>query len=396
MIILANFLLILLIPATLMAMMSLRELQRVSGPDVMGPAFFFVAAGVVHCILAAIALALMVACDRFDGLVPTSGLQILVVLAGFALIDVGAAFAIYGSSSKNIADTEWWRSLGQAIGFALPSATILLLLVRANVSAPHSYGTRTAFLALILVAAFAWPTYYSIRKRTDAEKQRQINEYWDRQRRLIERGTAELAALPADAPLEKFLPYFADDSWPMDVRAAARLRIDPRPNLDDELRALLAGPNRDLALSYVCQLPETPMTLAQALFDALMQQAAEWRQHGGGSSTLSEDQATKLRRQCEQASGLAYTFREDAVDFRPLAAAWQDAVNAVSPQDSPNVQSAQSTLMFWKDRLQREQAAKPADTSPSSPSSGTPGEGRGGGSTNPASIQSNESNEPPP
>src|SRR5947209_8583524 len=102
MIIIANVLFILLLPLTLLTALAMRDMQRMQGPDVMGPAFFLVVAGGARWIIAAVALGVLIATNRLDGLVPSAGLQVLLLYGVFALTDGAAGMALYSTASKTV------------------------------------------------------------------------------------------------------------------------------------------------------------------------------------------------------------------------------------------------------------------------------------------------------
>jgi hypothetical protein len=366
MIILANVLLILLLPLTLLTALAMRDMQRAQGPDVMGPAFFLVVAGGARWIIAAVALGLLIASGRAEGLIPSVGLQILVLYGAFALTDAAAGMAIYSTAPNNVVAGDVMRMLGQVLGIGLPLLLIALLLARLNIPDPAPAATRIVLAALVVIGAIALPVYSNIRAKTQAENQRRNAEWWANQEARIKQGKAELATLPADAPLEKLIPYFIED-WPSEVRSDAFVKLEHRPPVYDELRPMLSGPNRDLALAYMAQVSDPPPAdLAAIVRDRLIDVAHEWRARARATVPLDDDQIGKLGRQCELASSLSFKFRDAGVDFRPVADAWKVAVDA-APQQSPVVQGAQSTLLFWRGH-QTEVGPPPATpTSPLQP-----------------------------
>jgi hypothetical protein len=344
----ANALLVLLIPLTILTASCLRELQRAQGPDTIGPAFVLVIAGVARWVVAAIALGLMIACGRFAGMTSQIALQVLLIYSGFALVDAAAGFAIHATSPKSIAASAPVQQLGQILGFGLPLAVLVLLIVRLNIAAPATTPTFLGFFALVIIAVPTLAGYQRINARTVEENRRQNQAYWDEQRRLIAQCKADLAGLPADAPLEKILPYLIDE-WPTEVRSDAFAIMERRQHIFEELGALLGGPNRDLALAYIAQLSDVPAAdFAAVVRDRLVDQAVEWRDRAR-ANLLSDDQCNKLSRHCEQASGVSFKFREGGVDYHPVFDAWKSAIDA-APAQSPYIQSAQNTLLFWHGR----------------------------------------------
>src|SRR4051812_16299507 len=148
----ANALLVLLIPLTIVSASCLRELQRVHGPDTMGPAFVLVVAGVARWVVAAIALGMIIACGRFGGMTSEVALQVLLIYGAFALTDTAAAMAMHATAPADAVASPPVRALGQAIGFGLPMAVLALLFVRLNVASPAPGPTFAFFFLLIVIA----------------------------------------------------------------------------------------------------------------------------------------------------------------------------------------------------------------------------------------------------
>jgi hypothetical protein len=357
MVILSNFLLIVLLPLSVLVGLAMRETHRAHGPDVMGPAFFLVAAGGLRWIIAAVALGLLIGTGRANGFVPSTGLQVLVIYGAFALTDGAAGMALYATSPSEVVGGDALRLLGQTLGFGLPLMLLALLLVRLNITLPAVAITRMITVAIFVIGALVLPVYSNVRARTDAENRRRNAEWWANQQARIEQGRAALAALPADAPLEKIIPFLVED-WPSEVRGDAFAKLEHRPPVYDELRPLLSGPNRDLALAYMAQVSDAPpMDLAATVRDRLLDIANDWRERLRAGA-LNDEQINTLGRQCELASSLSFKFRESAVDFRPVADAWQAVINA-APQQSPIVQSAQNTITFWRPHLEEAKPSTP-------------------------------------
>ncbi|HSV14961.1 MAG TPA: hypothetical protein VLI90_11945, partial [Tepidisphaeraceae bacterium] len=276
-----------------------------------------------------------------------------------------AGMALYATSPSEVVGGESLRLLGQTLGFGLPLLLLALLFVRLNLTAPAVGVTRVITVAIFVVGTLVLPVYSNVRARTDEEHRRRNAEWWANQQARIEQGKAALAALPADAPLEKIIPYLVED-WPAEVRGDAFTKLQHRPPVYDELRPMLSGANRDLALAYMTQVSDAPpMDLAATVRDRLIDVANQWRDRLRAGA-LNDEQINTFGRQCELASSLSFKFRECGVDFRPVADVWHAAVDA-APQQLPIVQGAQSTLLFWRDRNDRDSAPPAAATPPLQP-----------------------------
>jgi len=265
----------------------------------MGPAFFLVVAGGARWIIAAVALGLLIASGRAEGLIPSAGLQILVLYGAFALTDAAAGMAIYSTAPNNVVANEALRMLGQVLGFGLPLLLIALLLARLNIAAP-------------MPAAHA-PVDRGIR-RDRRDRAARVLEH-PRQDRggesTPQRGMVGESGWRAPGRARRNWPHCRRTRrskrlfsiwWRTgrpDVRSDAFVKLEHRPPVYDELRPMLSGPNRDLSLAYMAQLSDSPPAeMAAIVRDRLIDVANEWRDRARAGS-LSDDQIGKLGRQCE-------------------------------------------------------------------------------------------------
>ena len=342
---LGNVLVASLVPLTLVATALCRWAIRSSGHNAIAPTLLCGATLLLRWPIIAIVIGIVVWRGGYAALVPWRLAQFVLLAAAFVAIDWSAHAGLFGERFATDATPAHVQVLARVAGYVLPTLGVLLLLaLPLNARGLPVWALWSMVAILPAVGVVAKPMCDAVVAEHVRARTAELNAFWAEQTRLVAEGKATIAALADDAPLERLLPFLADTKWPPEVRGAAIDRITARQPIAGELVALLQGPHRDLAVSYIAQMPDTELSTdaVSVLRDALAAQAQEWEVAGPSTDPAVAD---RFGRQLQDAANLPYRF-DTTVDFRPVMLRWK----ALSARDWGNhhaVSGAQLTLDYW-------------------------------------------------
>ncbi len=338
----ANVLMVVLAFVTVLTTLAFRDTKRVHGPDVMGPAFFFVVSLVFRWIIAAVALGLLVASGVFDGLAGLRALQVIVVYAVFFVVDCAAASAVLVFAPERSEASQVERTLAGVAGYSLPPTLIVLLWILQLAGAAPALD-RAVFAVIFVIAVGCIPYFMRLARRNDEARQRANAEWYARRQARIAEGTAQISAMSADVPLEKLIPYLIED-WPAEVRSRVFERLSARQGTEEELVAMLADERRRLAIDYLAQVYGPPAAqIAPSVLNACLEIARQWQEK---LTATSDADAEKLAADCSRCIEMAYHYKEVPVDFHPVIDVWEKIL-AAAPQNN-SVTLASGSLHVWR------------------------------------------------
>jgi hypothetical protein len=343
--IVGNILVLLLLPVTLAATLSLRDTFHAAGPDSVGPTFVMVIAVALRWLLAAVVIGLCVARGGFDDLVPFRPLQWFIIAGLVFALDAAACMAVTAVSRSGAAPDAVRDPIGMGIGHVLPLLVVLALLVPLNAPAngsPGSLRVLTVTLALVAVASFAY--FQVIDSATIKRKWEAFDAAQAERNDFSQTYLVTLDQIPKDAPPDRYAAYFQDPNCPEDVRSQVVQRLLALPDLRDQLVAMLSDDRRELAMQLFGRTGSlhAPADVA-ALFKSSFELANTYRDR------LSSGDDTAVTG-CADAAALAayFTHGQSAagVDFRPTMEAWNAAL-AVVKIDDDRVANARHEVQQW-------------------------------------------------
>ena len=338
----ANIFLVFMIPLTILTNAALRDSQRLHGPDVMGPAFYFVVSAAVRWIGALIVVSCVIGGGSFDPTIPHRGVQVLMLAAAFALVDWAAGIAAVACAPSEVSAGPALIAAGRILSFAIPIAMLFWLMPMLHNHLPRA-ATWTVLVTLVVISLGMLPVFYGIYRRTNQQKQERIAAYWQNQVKLIAQGKAEIAALPLDSPLEQLTKYLVED-WPPDVRTDAFCRLEGRSGVASEVLTMLAdNQRRAAAVKYVQQLSTEPAPgFNMKLRDFSLELAQKYK---AADKTPVDETTAQLAADCEGFVHVAYGRHSETLSFYPAMDAWRQAL-AGAPQ-TPAILEARKNVDHW-------------------------------------------------
>jgi hypothetical protein len=338
----ANILLVILAFVTVLTTLAFRDTKRVHGPDIMGPAFFFVVSLGARWIIAAIALGLLVAAGVFYGLASVSAVQVIAVYAIFFAVDCAAASAVLVFAPEHSATSRAARRVATIFGYGLPPVLIVVFWLL-QATGPIPGFTKFALTLSFIISVICIPYFMHLVKLNDEARDRANAEWYARQQQRAADGTAQVNAMPADVPLENLIPYLIED-WPNEVRSLVFERLSARKGTEDELIGMLSDERRRLAFNYLAQVYGPPsVRVAPAVLGACMEIAHQWQAR---VPRISNEDAERLAVDCGRCIEMAYHYKDAPVDFHPAINAWEKIL-AASPQIN-SVTLASGSVHVWR------------------------------------------------
>ncbi|HEX8323531.1 MAG TPA: hypothetical protein VF595_06410 [Tepidisphaeraceae bacterium] len=340
-----NVLILFLIPISVVAAMSLRASFNVAGSDAVGPLFLMVIAVALRWILLALLIGFCVARGGFNGLVPFALLQWLVVAALFFALDAATCMAITAVSRSGAQISPGAEAVAIAFAYLLTLLSVLLLLFPLNAPATFSSGTIRAVIGILFtLSAVVYAAFYGMDQTTIARTWQKFEADQAKQADLARPYAEEVAAIPANAPVDRYASFFTDPDCPESVRSVIAQRMMRLPDLDRQLLNMLTDDRRELAMtvySRTSRLHE-PAHVA-ALFESSRQLADHYRER-----LSTPDEATGIA--CARAAALTIYFTHgqsaSGVNFRPTVDAWKAALDRVHSADA-TVANAKHEVDQW-------------------------------------------------
>ena len=338
----ADILLVILTLVTVLTTVAFRDTKRLHGPDVMGPAFFFVVSLAMRWIMAAIALGLLVAAGVLNGIASEHAVQVIAIYGIFFIVDCAAASAVLVFAPEHSVSSPAARTAAAIFGYGLPQVLIALLWIL-QATGPVPGFTKIALIVIFIISVICIPYFMHLVKLNDEARDRANAEWYARQQQRAADGTAQVNAMPADVPLEKLIPYLIED-WPNEVRSLVFERLSARTGTEDELIAMLSDDRRRLAINYLAQVYGPPsQRVAPAVLGACMEIAREWQ---GRVPGISNEDAEKLAVDCGRCIEMAYHYKDVPVDFHPAIDAWEKILAAAPQINSATL--ASGSIHVWR------------------------------------------------
>lgn len=214
----------------------------------------------------------------------------------------------------------WWSRLCAGVPFLVIAATLALL---------HTDFAKTASAGVLaLVAVVGWVViaggFAAYVKDSAQEANQRAQAESAREAERSRSDLAEFQALSSDAPVWKLLDYTHSPNET--VQKEARELVAARPNLDDELIAMLREGAGERAASYIARLHAAPPSkLAPAFASFLEGELPGWQSRLMGSPNPGMWQPN-----ISSYFDAADRIQKAGGDLRPQLKQWHDYLKTVS------------------------------------------------------------------